>query len=123
VLHDPQQAPQDIERLRHELNTALTVLHLRTELLERQLRHRDGLSDEDRAWLAVGLAGVRASSRAISVTIKRLPTTQPPRDVLDDAQHDAASFALGSDSVRICLPSAHGSNYRRQLRSERLYPS
>jgi hypothetical protein len=112
VSHDPQPPPQDIERVRHELNTALTVLHLRTELLERQLRRRDGLSDDDRAWLAAGLAGVLASSPAISVTIKRLPTTQPPRDMLDDAYHNAASFVPASDPVGVCLPSAHGSSHR-----------
>ncbi len=62
---------RDGELLRQEVNTRLTVIHLQTELLQRQLRRREGLGEADRSWLEAGLAGILAATRATEARVAR----------------------------------------------------
>lgn len=80
MSHDPSPAPPDLERLCHALNTHLTVLQGRAQLLQRRLDRRDRLSTADRAWLAEGLAGMVVTSQALASVIARsLPRQAPER--------------------------------------------
>jgi hypothetical protein len=62
---------RDGELLRQDVNARLTVIHLQTELLQRQLRRREGLGEADRGWLESGLAGILAATRATEARVAR----------------------------------------------------
>ena len=64
-------AALDGELLRQDVNARLTVIHLQTELLQRQLRRRDGLAEADRRWLEAGLASILAATRATEARVAR----------------------------------------------------
>lgn len=71
VSLDERHPARDGELLRQEVNTRLTVIHLQTELLQRQLRRREGLGETDRRWLEAGLAGILAATRATEARVAR----------------------------------------------------
>lgn len=70
---DTDNTALDTDRLRHDLNSGLTIIHARAELLRRQILRRDGFSDEDRRWLAEGLAAILVAARMLEARIDRLP--------------------------------------------------
>jgi hypothetical protein len=71
MLLDLDKTALDDELLRQDVNTRLTVIHLQTELLLRQLRRHNGLAAEDRRWLEDGLATILAATRATEARVAR----------------------------------------------------
>jgi hypothetical protein len=72
--HEPQP-PLVQDQVRHELNMPLTVIHRQTEQLQRQLRRRNGLSDDDRRWLEAGMGSILTAARVMGAAIDRRPPT------------------------------------------------
>jgi hypothetical protein len=71
ALNGPLSAAFDDELPRRDVNTRLMVIHLKTELLQRQLRRRTGLTAEDRRWMEDGLAAILAATRATEARVSR----------------------------------------------------
>jgi hypothetical protein len=67
-LHDPDLA---CDQVRHDLNTKLTIIAVRTELLQRQLRRGNDFSAAQRRWLEDGLADILDATRVV-ITAQRL---------------------------------------------------
>jgi hypothetical protein len=63
-------------RRSHLLNK-VTIIQLQTELLQRQLRRRDGLSEADRRWLEAALATTLRTTRELTTLI--VEDEEPPR--------------------------------------------
>jgi hypothetical protein len=72
----PDDGLLDITDVRHEVQkrlTVITVIQLQTELLQRQLRHREAIVAADRRWLedrlATTLATTLAAVKALSAWV------------------------------------------------------
>lgn len=83
----------DIDQFRHELNTSVTIVHLRIQLLQRRLVQRNGMTEESRQWLeeelATLLVAVRTIGEAIAVMTRR-----------DDPDHVTSILPVGRDMER-----------------------
>lgn len=82
----PPPSPAAFDRATHchELNTTLTVIHARAQLLLRRVERR-GLDEEDARWIAEGLHAIVTASGALGSVIAGLCT--PPPDGPRDVQH------------------------------------
>jgi K+-sensing histidine kinase KdpD len=69
---NPPLARPHLESLPHDLNTKLTVISVRSELLQRQLRHHGRFSKEQRERFDAGLDEIRPAARFIAARIERL---------------------------------------------------
>jgi hypothetical protein len=68
----PDDGLLDITDVRHEVQkrlTVITVVQLQTELLQRQLRHRETIVAADRRCLEDGLATTLAAVKALSAWV------------------------------------------------------
>ena len=70
---------EEIAQLRHDLNSALTVLHARIQLLQRRLARRDGVSEETRRWVTEDVNAMLEAARALEARIAELPLQLDPR--------------------------------------------
>ncbi len=62
-----------IEQFRHELNTTVTILQLRIQLLQRRLARRDVMPEESRLWLEDEMAAMLSLVRALAETTVAIP--------------------------------------------------
>lgn len=65
----PAQCP-DVQQLRHELNTPLTVVHARAQLLQRWLDRHPALPEQDRQYLAESLTRIVQASGRMGTVIE-----------------------------------------------------
>jgi hypothetical protein len=68
---------RDTAQRRDVLTTKVTIIQLQAELLRRQLRYRDGLSEADRRWLETALATIVQATREIIPLIVDEPDVRP----------------------------------------------
>jgi len=68
----------DIEQLRHELNTPVTIVHLRIQVLQRRLARREGLTEESRLWLEDELATLLVAVKSLGEVIAAMPGSSDP---------------------------------------------
>jgi len=72
----------DIEQLRHELNTPVTILHLRIQLLQRRLARRNGVPEESRLWLEEELATLLVAVKTLGDAIAAMPQSRAPDRIM-----------------------------------------
>jgi hypothetical protein len=74
---DAAAGPAAADR-RHALSAHLTAVCARAQVLQRRVARMEGIADRDRERLAVGLAAIPASARAIGAALARLPPPAGP---------------------------------------------
>jgi K+-sensing histidine kinase KdpD len=70
---DPHAPDSACHELQHDVNTTLTIIAGRAELLQRQLRRRNGFSAEQRQWLDAGLTDILDATRVVANKVRHLP--------------------------------------------------
>jgi signal transduction histidine kinase len=72
-------AHESTAHFRHDLNTALTIVSARAQLLGRAVHRSPTLSDGERAVLLAGLAEIESAVRNAAAVIERMSAPRAPR--------------------------------------------
>jgi hypothetical protein len=83
---DADAAPRydALDALRHDLQTRLTIIHLRAHLLARAIRRSRGLGDHERDTMLHGLADINAEVRGLVARIDGID-----REAVTNERNDA----------------------------------
>jgi hypothetical protein len=82
---DPDPALTERNHTQHELNTPLTVILGRAQLLTRAVQRSSALPELERGALLEGLAAIEAAARALTTQVADLGHADPDGRIRDDA--------------------------------------
>jgi hypothetical protein len=101
---------RDPAQRRDALTTKVTIIQLQAELLRRQLRRRDGLTEADRRWLETALAPITQAAREIvpllleddgleqAQRVRSMPMQRPTAFDLPSRKNERAAHVMGHRS-------------------------